>query len=547
MGDDVPQRSVDVDELRSLVEQQSKTIEEHQSLITKLLRQIEVLKNGQFGPSSEKRPVDWTDVIEGMTELLPFPELQALERDVEQAKQADEEQRKRKRSKSAKRGPRSEFPDHLAHVTEDLPVPVEQRYCACGRERPSMGFDESKRLERITTSYVVVTRREKLAPCRSCCERSPITAPGPAQIIEGGLLGASMLAWTISQRFGYHMPYYRLEQQLRGEGLELSRSVLSSSAVRCGELLAPVVRVIEQYVLSRDLVQVDDTGVVVRNGPLPGRGYWQIWAYRALDGPVFFRFTERRCSDELRKVLGNFRGFVQADACSVYDFLFRQSDDRTEVGCWAHMRRGIDKAGETEPELASEALNLIRAVYEIERIGKRQKLTDDELHALRQKRSRSLVEGLHGWCELTRGKVLPKGPLGKAIQYVFNHWSALTVFLDDPRIREIDNNGCEAARRAVAVGRKNWLFVGDVEVGPWNVNLMTLVNTCKALGVDPEHYLTDVLLRLDETPASRVGSLAPMHWRNDSAAQKRVVNRRAARMHALGRALAHREGTELDA
>jgi len=117
-----------------------------------------------------------------------------------------------------------------------------------------MGFDESERLERITTSYMVVTRREKLAPCRSCGERSPITAPGPGQIIEGALLGASMLAWTISQRFGYHMPYYRLELQLRSEGLELSRSVLSSSAVRCGELLAPVVRVIEQYLLSRDLV-----------------------------------------------------------------------------------------------------------------------------------------------------------------------------------------------------------------------------------------------------------------------------------------------------
>jgi|GEM_PF-6290123 len=110
MGDDVPRRSVAVDDRRRFVEQQSKTIEEQQSLITKLLQQIEVLKNGQFGSVSEKRPVDWTDVIEGLTGLLPFPELQVLERDVEQAKQAEEEQRKRKRPKSAKRGPRSEFP-----------------------------------------------------------------------------------------------------------------------------------------------------------------------------------------------------------------------------------------------------------------------------------------------------------------------------------------------------------------------------------------------------------------------------------------------------
>lgn len=530
MGTKKDRSADEINELRSLVNQQAKTIEE-------LRQQIEILKNAEHGPTSEKRSRDWREGLTGLTGILPFPELKEIERELEKARQAEEEARKQRRAnagKRKKRGPRSDFPDHLPRLIDERSVPVEERYC-CGHERHSMGFDETKRLERISTAYVAVFRREKLAPCAHCGEGGILTASAPAPVIEGGLLGPSMLAWTISQHFAHHLPYYRLEQLLRGEGLDLSRSVLCNSAVRCGELLSPVVRVVEDYVQSRDLIQVDDTGVVVRNGPLPGRENWHIWAYRALDGPVFYRITERRCQDALRDVIADFRGYVQADACNVYDFLFTEEEVRTEVGCWAHMRRGFVKARETDPELANEALDLIGAVYEIERSGKRNDLTGDALKELRHTRSRPLVDGIRSWCELTLPKVLPKGPLGRAIQYAINHWAALTAFVDNPVIREIDNNGCESALRAVAVGRKNWLFVGDQQAGPSNVNLMTLVNTCKALGVDPEHYFADVLVRLNETPASQVERLAPMHWRNDPDAQARVKSRRAQAMAALTR------------
>lgn len=537
MGDPIKRLETELAELRAFAAEQSAKLAEQRELIAKLLKQIDVLSNGRRGPSSEKRHVDWREALAGITGLLPFPELEQIKQDLEKAKAAEEEERKRRKNKPGrgkKRGPRSDFPSTLPQLVEELPVPVEERYC-CGHERRTIGFEQTKRLERISTSYVVITRREKLAPCGECREGSILTAPAPAPVIEGGLLGPSMLAWAISQHFGHHMPYFRLEQQLRGEGLGLSRSVLCSSAVRCGELLRPIARVVEQYVLSRDLVQVDDTGVTVRNGPNPGRASWHIWAYRALDGPVFYRVTESRCSGAVRDVLGGFEGRVQADACSVYDFLFQQGGVRTEVGCWSHMRRGFVKASEIEPDLTKEILDLIRAVYEIERLGKQQRLIGDELLALRQTRSQPLTNGVKAWLELTRPKVLPKGPMGKAIQYALNHWTALTVFLTDPKILEIDNNGCEYALRAVAVGRKNWLFFGDAQAGPSNVNLMTLVNTCKALDIDPERYLTDVLLRINDTPASQVERLAPLQWRDDPAAQARASDRRAGQMAALGK------------
>jgi len=538
MGDETKRPADDLD-LHSKLEEQAKKIEEQQELIAKLLKQIAALESGQFGATSEKRLADWKDVVARMTGILPFAELKQIEQELEKAK-AEEEERKRRANGSKgkkKRGPRNEFPPHLPHLVQELAVPVEERYC-CGHERPSMGFEETKKLERISTTYVQVTRCEKLAPCTECRKGGILSVPGQASVIEGGLLGASMLAWVITQHFAHHMPYYRLEQQLRGEGLELSRSVLCSSAVRCGELLSPIVRVVEDYVLSRPLVQVDDTGVVVRNGPLPGREYSHIWAYRALDGPAFYRITESRCSDVLRDVLGSFEGYVQADACSVYDFLFREGDVRTEVGCWAHMRRNFVKAADTEPELAEEILDLIRGVYELERLGKQQNLAADELRDLRQHRSRTLVDGIRAWFDLKLPQVLPKGPMGKAIQYGINHWAALTVFLEDPTIREIDNNGCEGALRAVAVGRKNWLFFGDMQAGASNVNLMTLVNTCKGVGVDPEQYLSDVLVQLNETPASQVSRLAPMQWRDDPIAQDRSTRRREARLAALGKLVA---------
>ena len=142
MGDESKRPADDLD-LRAKLEEQARTIEEQQALITKLLKQIEALKNGSFGPSSEKRAEDWKDVLARMTGILPFPELEQIARELEEAKAAEDEERKRKKANAAKgkkRGPRSEFPDHLPRLIEELPVPVEERFC-CGHERRSRGFE----------------------------------------------------------------------------------------------------------------------------------------------------------------------------------------------------------------------------------------------------------------------------------------------------------------------------------------------------------------------------------------------------------------------
>jgi hypothetical protein len=216
---------------------------------------------------------------------------------------------------------------------------------------------------------------------------------------------------------------------------------------------------------------------------------------------------------------------VQGDALSAHNALFVDGQ-RVEVGCWAHARRKFIDAEMTDAALAKEAISLIGELYEVERRAKLAQMNATELGQLRATESKPILARIRDWLDLTTTKVLPQSPIAKGIGYCRNQWQALCRFADDGRIRDIDNNSAERALRAVALGRKSWLFIGAEERAHHNLVLMTLIATCRLLGINPREYISDVLVRLSlETDVSR---LTPAGWKADQAAAKRVAVARQA-------------------
>ena len=403
-------------------------------------------------------------------------------------------------------GRRREFPEHLPVVRTVCELEDDRRQCACGGTLTEFGEETSRELERVETTIVHEIARKKYS-CPACGE-GVVTAPWRGRVIEKGLLGPGFLAHVITERFGHHMPYFRLESKYKSEGLDLSRSVLCESMTRCSELLAPVAEVLRQSVVGSGVIFTDDTPVTVARSTAGGPREGRVWIYRDRAGHHWYDFTPTRKRDGPLGVLKDYKGFIHADAYAGYDQLFLP-DGATEVACWAHVRRKFVDAEATEGELAREAIDQIRELFMIEREAAG--LSDEERRALRQEKARPLVEAFRAWLDLAITKVLPKGPLAKAITYATNQWKALTRYLDDGRL-SISNNAAENALRPFALGRKNWLFFQREGGGKVASILMSLLMTARAAEVNPRDYFRDVLLRISE-PGLKAADLTPHTWK----------------------------------
>ena len=404
-----------------------------------------------------------------------------------------------------KKGRRNQFPEHLPVLKTTFELAETERSCPCGGHLEPMGKESSKELERVEFSLVHEIERVKYS-CRTCQE-NVVTAPGPERVIDKGLLGVGFLAHVLTERFLNHMPYHRQEKKYGSEGLSLSRSVLSSSSIRCAQLLEPIVEQLRREILGSDIVHTDDTPVTMLEDSSGVKRQARVWIYRDIQGRCFFDFTETRSRDGPQAIFGDFRGYIVADAFPGYDKFFTHGS-ATEVACWAHTRRKFVVAESSEPKLAKEAIEQIGTLYAIEKLGKN--LEPDARRALRVRESLPRLRELRQWFATTRPTVLDKGAMGQAIDYALGNWDALVRFTEDGRL-PIDNNAAERALRGVAVGRKNWMFVGNQAGGETAAGMYSLVESCKAAGVSPREYFQDVLLRIAK--CSDVTKLTPHGWK----------------------------------
>ena len=487
-----------------------------------LRHNVEVFRRLAFGPSSEKRRGPDPDTA-GPPEQghLFFADLVAEAHETAERHGIDttiEARPPKKQQKPA--GRRKKFPDHVPQVTTRYELPEADRVCACGSSLHEIGFETARELERIELTFVHVYERAKYA-CRAC-EEGVITTPGPARPLDKSILGVGFLSYLINERFGNHMPYYRIEKKHAKEGIDVARSVLQRSVGRCAELLKPLYDLLCQKVRAADVIFTDDTPVTVARPSDRSKGSKKghVWIYLDRKGNHAYDFTEDWKKEGPCNWLAPFEGYAHCDRYKGYDSIFDR-DKAIRVGCWAHARRKFINAETSDSEIAAEILARIRMLYDIERQARDGKLTDDERRALRQREATPILEDLRARLYVLEASSIPMSPTGKAVGYALNQWDDLVVYLTDGRL-EIDNNAAERAMRPLGIGRKNWLFFLNDNGAEAAMILLSLLRTAEAVGVNGIDYFHDVLVRIGREPD--LEKLLPQSWKQyfaDEVAERR--------------------------
>jgi transposase len=506
---------LDPEALKALViAKHSESLEQHKELtsstheIEHLKLVIEKYRRMIFGRKSEK--------LTGELEQLEF-RLEELEtaQAAEEASQATAEASQPPAaptaSKRRSRPARKPLPEDLPReVVTHLPA---HNCCPdCGGALRQFGEDVSEQLERIPASFKVIRHVRPKFACAGC--ETVIEAPAPARPIDRGLPGPGLLAHVLVSKYGDHLPLYRQSQIYAREGVDLDRSTLAGWVGAASELLAPLVDEIKKHVLAASKIHADDTPVPVL---APGNGKTKtgrLWTYVRDDRPaglgtapaVWFAYSEDRKGEHPRRHLKDFKGALQADAYAGFHHLYGDGAIY-EVACWAHTRRKFhDIHVVHRSPTTTEALARIGALYGIE---EQIRGTPAELRcSVRQTRSRPLLDELRHWMEKTLRSLSTKSETAGAIRYALSHWRALTRYVDDGLL-EIDNNAAERALRAVAIGRKNYLFMGADSGGQRAASLYSLIGTAKLSGLDPAFYLRTVLATIAEHPINRIEQLLP--------------------------------------
>lgn len=334
----------------------------------------------------------------------------------------------------------------------------------------------------------------------------------PARIIDKGIPAPGLLAQVIVAKYDDHLPLYRQEEIYARSGVHLPRSSMAQWIGMCGAQLLPLAAALHEYILAQDVVHADETPVQLL---APGQGKTKrayVWVYRTTDmtpqRAVWFDFTTSRAGENPRRVLKDFNGTLVSDDYAGYHALHRQGV--TAAFCMAHARRKFFEAHEhTGSTVANQALVWIAQLYEVEREGKGLDALDR--WRLRQNKSRPIVQAWHEWMKTQRPHLVAGHATTRAMDYCLSNWAALTRFIDDGQV-PIDNNPAENALRPLAVGRKNWLFVGSQQAGERAAAILSLIESAKLNGHDPWVYMKDLLERLPSCKQRDLHQLLPHHW-----------------------------------
>lgn len=346
---------------------------------------------------------------------------------------------------------------------------------------------------------------------------------------ERSIAAPGLLAQIIVAKYCDHLPLYRQEQiYATRHGIAIPRQSMARWLGLAADWLRPIYEHIHTGVMAGGYVQIDETPVEYLS---PGNGQTKqgyLWACKRPGADVSFTWATSRAAQCLERIIpADFSGTVQCDGYQAYPSFARRSEGRiTLAACWAHARRKFHEAAESAPQHAGWLLLHIQHLYRIEQQLRTTRAGPQQRQAKRASESRMIVERMHR--AITRMKRsrrhLPKSAMGRAIDYTLTMWPMLTVYLADGRI-EIDNNPVENAIRPTAIGKKNWLFIGEAEAGQRSAILFTIIEACRSRGIDPQTYLRDVLTRLPTMTNRQVKDVTPASWAkaHEPGAQRRAA------------------------
>ena len=488
--------------LRELVVSLKATLELSRQENTLLRQKIDLLVRRVFGSSSEK--LDRAQ-LELLLQLPAMAETTAPVAVVEDCPP--------KKMVAVRKDRTPRLPENLPVVEEVIePEPVKaqpEKWRCIGQEvSEQLDYEPARFLRRRTIRKKYVSRVDM--------DLAPVIAPLPEGLQERSLAAPGLLAQVLVSKYCDHLPLYRQEQIfLRRHQVHLPRQSLARWVALAADWLKPIYEQIRTGVMAGGYVQVDETPV---NYLDPGfgrarQGY--LWTGSRPKGDVFFRWETSRATACLDNVVpANFTGTLQCDGYAAYR-AFANSRGQTIAlaGCWAHVRRKYYEAIESAPKTASWIVRQIQQLYQVEAGLRKLKAGPQLRAAVRAHQSRPIVERLQRVLVKLKasGRHLPQSPLGGAIDYALGLWSTLTVYLADGRI-EIDNNLVENAIRPTAIGKKNWLFVGDADAGERSAIIYTIIESCRRRGLDPYAYLKDVLTRLPHMTNRQIPEVTPEAW-----------------------------------
>lgn len=426
------------------------------------------------------------------------------------------------RRRLKKKQPRHEqLPKHLPRYEVIADVTDEQKHCPQHGVKQLLGYDETETLEFERPKLKVRVTKYPKYICANQPDCGVRQAERPPSLVAGNRYDASIAAEIITAKYGYHLPFYRQQDWFASSGWTPSRSTLLNVLAAAEFVLRPLAEYYHRLVLDSGGLGCDETTVklivpptlpaidpedprskriheVIRRAHQNNRKSInaRMWAYRAFEIPInVFDFTVSRHRDGPDEILEDFTGHLMADCWSGFQKIELRSNARiVRAACWSHARRKIFEARSSHPQHASVLLAMIRELYDLEDRAK--VLSLQERVALRSHESRPVLDRISAYLDSDAfARVLPKSDFAQAVGYLRNHWDALQVFLADGRL-PIDNNDVEQLMKQVAVGRKNWLFVGSVEAGVRAATLLTIVSTAVRNDLDVWAYLNDVLEKM---------------------------------------------------
>lgn len=500
----------------------SATLRAHDQLIQTLRLRIAKLKKQVFGQSSEKIEREIEQLELALEDLL----IASAESETTVPNDDQEEAALEAAKDTADRPPR-----RRPRVSDSTPrerQELDPGSCCpdCGGDLRVVGEDVSEMLDLIAAQLKVVQIARPKKSCRRC-ERM-VQVPAPSRPISGSMAGAGLLAHILVSKFDDHLPLYRQQEIFARMGADIPDSTLVDWCGRAMKVLAPLIERIEADVMASDLLHADDTPIRVLDRSQRDKGLGKgvkkgrIWAYIRDQRPwagtsppgAVYAFAPDWKEEHVHRHLAKTRGILQADGYKGYAKLYGPDPDGTprlrEAACWAHLRRDFhDEWGKTNSTIAREALDRIGALYDIEReINGR---AADIRLAVRQRHSAPKVAAFFEWSEQQLSLIPGKGDLAKAFRYGLSRRASFSLFLEDGRVA-IDNNPAERALRPIGIGRKNWLFAGADTGAETLARAMTIIETAKMNGLDPQAYLADILARIHDHKINRLDDLLPWNW-----------------------------------
>jgi transposase len=477
--------------------------------------------------------------------LLEFPEDKELQASLEAAKKEAEEAIAeityiRKKAAKPRKVAADTFPAHLPRETVEVAIPEDFKKRIESGEMILVRQSIRESLKFVPSKLVVVEYKEPVLAFAHSPE-TEIPVEGEANLGDKGRYHPSVAAQIVHGKFGMHLPYYRLQDLFGSSGWTPSRSTLDYLTELVHETTQELPKLMLSQIKKGRCLGLDDTQVkLIMPKELPDKAEGiddpqikrliekmieakkekkdsldaKMWGYSSFDSSApydIFDFRVSRHRDGPDEILGGYQGHVMADCYSGnMSVVLAPGSKMTRMACWAHARRRVYEHHESDPQVSALPLALMNQLYDIER--RAMKMSDQERGELRARESRRILDRLGEYLEGPVGKsVLPASKLGGAFNYIRNHWEALNVFVNDGAL-PIDNNQVERLMKRIAIGRKNWLFIGSLRAGIRNASLMSLVASALRMDLDVSLYLESVLTHMLRGTA-KIEELLPDRWK----------------------------------